>query len=135
MKAVIALSTADSTSLLPAELATSRRVAGALCHLVNEALNNVRRHTPARHVRVTLTEGHGTIELRVRDDAASVTGQVTAEFVPRSLSERVAALGGSLRIERVGGLDTEVVIDIPLRSQEAAPTADLPPFEPVSTPC
>jgi signal transduction histidine kinase len=120
---------------VPRELSTSRRVAGALCHLVNEALNNVRKHTPARHVWVTLSRRGGSIELRVRDDAATVTGQVTPEFTPRSLSERVAALGGELRIERVGGLDTEVVIDIPLPRHEVARAADSPTPQPVCTPC
>lgn len=120
---------------VPPELVTSRRVASDLCHLVNEALNNVRRHAPARHVQITLTESNGTIELRVRDDAATVTGQVLPEFTPLSLSERVAELGGSLRVDRIGGLDTEVVIDIPLRSHDAAPAADLSTPNSVCTAC
>jgi signal transduction histidine kinase len=50
----------------------------------------------------------------VRDDAGSVRGRSFAEFLPTSLSERASELGGSLKISRPDGLNTELVIQIPL---------------------
>ena len=97
----------------PDELRTSRALAGALFHMVNEALNNVRRHTPARRVWIRLERRDSEIRMTVRDDAGEVLGRPVREFSPRSLNERAAALGGSLSVTRPDALHTEVVISIP----------------------
>lgn len=99
----------------PDTLATTRALADALFHLVNESLNNVRKHSAARHVWIRLAmEESATVRLTVRDDAGSVLGHPVAPFRPASLSERVAALGGSLHISQPDGLNTEIVMLIPL---------------------
>lgn len=103
----------------PAELPTSRELAGALFHMVNEALNNVRKHTPARSVQVSLAHADGAIELRVCDDAGRVRGSAMPDFLPRSLTERAAELGGQLHIAR-HGLDTELLIRIPQAAEDPA---------------
>ncbi len=106
---------------LPERLAIRRELAGALFHMINEALSNVRRHTPARSVRVSLqADVDGAIQLRIRDDAGSVRGQPVAGFRPRSLSERAAELGGSLVVSQPDGLNTEVLIHIPFQSPARA---------------
>ena len=89
-------------------------LADALFHLVNEALNNIRKHTPARHVWVGLSVVESTFRLTVRDDAGSVLGRSVAPYRPASLSERVAELAGTLHISQPDGLNTELVILIPL---------------------
>ena len=98
----------------PAELRTSRALAGAVFHMVNEALNNVRKHTPAHNVHVRLALAEGWLRLSVRDDGATVSGQRAAEFLPRSLAERARELGGTLAVTQADGLDTEIVISIPM---------------------
>jgi signal transduction histidine kinase len=106
---------------LPPTLSIRRELAGALFHMINEALSNVRRHTPARSVRIVLqTDVQGAIQLRILDDAGSVRGRPAAEFRPRSLSERAAELGGSLVVSRPDGLNTEVLIHIPFQSPASA---------------
>ncbi|MGY0195916.1 sensor histidine kinase [Leptothrix sp. BB-4] len=106
---------------LPPTLSIRRELAGALFHMINEALSNVRRHTPARSVRLSLqTDVQGAIQLRIRDDAGSVCGRPAAEFRPRSLSERAADLGGSLVVSRPDGLNTEVLIHIPFQTPASA---------------
>ena len=98
----------------PDTLATSHALADALFHLVNEALNNIRKHTPARHVWVGLSVVESTFRLTVRDDSGSVLGRSVAPYRPASLSERVAELAGTLHISQPDGLNTELVILIPL---------------------
>ena len=98
----------------PKVLTTRRALAGEVFHLLNEALNNVRRHTVARQVWVRLALRGGELELRVRDNAGSLQRRPAAPFVPRSLSERTADLGGQLQVTCPDGLDTELVISIPM---------------------
>jgi signal transduction histidine kinase len=95
-------------------LPTTRALASSLFHMVNEALNNVRKHTCARRVWITLAAEPTVIRLVVRDDGGSVRGRPAADFCPGSLSERARELGGTLDVTRADGLNTELVIQIPL---------------------
>jgi signal transduction histidine kinase len=98
----------------PDKLPTTRVMASSLFHLVNEVLNNIRKHTAARHIWITLSVQASMIKLMVRDDAGSLRGHPADDFRPVSLSERVAELNGTLHIGRPDGLNTEFVIQIPL---------------------
>jgi len=98
----------------PEHLPTTRALAGALFHMVNEALNNIRKHTSAQRVWIALSADTGAVRMSVRDDAASRQGRPAKDFRPTSLSERAAELGGSLTVARPNGLDTEIRIEIPL---------------------
>lgn len=104
----------ETTLELPDELVVSRALSGAVLHMVNEALNNVRRHSKARNVWVKLSRDDTALQLVIRDDAGQRTGFPTAHFEPRSLSERARELGGTLEISRHNGLDTEIRITIPV---------------------
>lgn len=103
----------------PDEIHTSRALAGALFHMVNEAMNNVRKHTPARRVWLQLAQHDDRIELRVRDDAGTQQGRPLADFAPRSLMERAAALQGRFQLHRPDGLNTEILITVPAHAQPA----------------
>lgn len=98
----------------PADITTSRAMAGAIFHMFNEALNNVRKHTTAKNVWIQLWAAEASIHLTVRDDAGRQRGQAASEFTPKSLTERVKELGGALSISRRDGLDTELAITIPI---------------------
>jgi len=98
----------------PETLPTTRALASALFHIVNESLNNVRKHTGARNVWITLSTEASAIRVVIRDDAGTMLDRPEADFEPRSLSERVADLGGSLQITRPDGLNTELVIVVPV---------------------
>jgi signal transduction histidine kinase len=98
----------------PSELPMSRALAGALFHMVNEAMNNVRKHSPAKSVSISLGRVDDWVELRVRDDAGTVMGQPQADFMPRSLQERTEALGGTLVLQRPDGRNTELLIRVPM---------------------
>ena len=99
----------------PDSLPTTRAMANSLFHMVNEVLNNIRKHTAAQRVWLGLSVIDSTVvRLAVRDDAGTVRGRPANEFNPASLTERVAELGGSVRITHPDGLNTELVILIPL---------------------
>ena len=100
----------DSPDVLP----TTRALAAALFHMVNEALNNIRKHTAARRVWVLLSVEAGQLRLTVRDDAGSVRGAPAGLFQPGSLTERVAELNGTLLISQPDGFNTELLIQVPL---------------------
>lgn len=98
---------------LGTELPASRKLVSALLHMVNEALNNVRRHTQARRVWVSLTHAPGSLRLVIRDDAGQRSGKAAPAFEPRSLAERARELGGALELRRHNGLNTEIRITLP----------------------
>jgi signal transduction histidine kinase len=98
----------------PDVLPTTRALAGSMFHMVNEALNNIRKHTVARHVHVALSVADANIRLSIRDDAGRIRGRRADDFRPASLNERVAELGGSLAIGHPDGLNTELLIQIPI---------------------
>ncbi len=98
---------------VPADVPASAKAVNALLHMVNEALNNVRRHTQARQVWVSLTELPGALQLVVRDDAGQRSGKAAPAFEPRSLSERAHELGGAVELRQRNGLDIEIVVTLP----------------------
>lgn len=98
---------------VPNEVVTSRSLSAAILHMVNEALSNVRRHTIAKSVWVSLKAEPGMLLLIVRDNAGRLGGQPAPAFEPRSLTERACELGGSLEQGRHDGIDTEIRITVP----------------------
>ncbi len=104
----------ETTLELPEELVVSRALSGAVLHMVNEALNNVRRHSKAKNVWVKVARDEHALQLVVRDDAGQRSGFPTPSFEPRSLTERTRELGGTLELHHHKGLDTEIHITIPV---------------------
>jgi signal transduction histidine kinase len=88
----------------------------ALCRLVREAVTNAVRHGGAGTVQVTVEE---TPELRVRilDDGCGfdLTARRRASgcFGLSGMTQRVALLGGDVRIESTPGSGTEVLVLLP----------------------
>ena len=68
------------------------RLAAEVFQMVAEALSNVRRHTAAAQVDVRIRTADNRVLLTVSNDATPAGG---ASFLPRSLAERTAALGGT----------------------------------------
>lgn len=97
------------------ELQLRGTAAKAVLHMVNEALTNVRRHTPATAVAVALEAGPAAVVLRVRNDLgpAGAARPPVPPFLPRSLSERAEELGGRLQVQRASD-HTEITITLPL---------------------
>jgi len=88
------------------------RLAAEAFHIVAEGLSNVRRHTRSAQATIGLACCNGHLMLRIVNDIAA--GSAPAPFMPRSITERAAALGGCTRVEPSAGSVTVVVVDIPL---------------------
>jgi signal transduction histidine kinase len=100
---------------LSAELET------ALFRVAQEALTNVRKHAPSARVQITLRRLANCIRLRVRDwgpgfdpEKVAKGGGPGERLGLSSMRERVALLGGSLKVQSRPEEGTEVMVEIPL---------------------
>ena len=100
----------DGVRLAPEIESTAYRI-------VQEGLTNVGKHAGASSVQVRIAEGHGLLEVAVRDN-----GHGFEPSAPRSgfgltgMRERVEMLGGQLNVESsAAGLGTLVHASIPVR--------------------
>ena len=88
-----------------------------ILRLVDAALSNVRRHSGATYVDVTLERFGDGWSLVIEDDGRGFrSGREpgrTPVVTPWSLRERVAALGGQLVVDRRSGIGVRVEITLP----------------------
>jgi signal transduction histidine kinase len=87
----------------------------ALYRIVQEALTNVVKHADAQHVSILLTRQGGTITAIVEDDGQGFDPSATREggFGLEGMSERVALLGGTIRIESRKGAGATLKVEVP----------------------
>jgi len=101
-----------------------------LYRIVQEALNNVARHSKAREAWVLLKETYGALHLEIRDNGAGfeVGGEMN-----RSLGEGLGLMGMRERTEHLNGTftlssaphkGTIVKVQIPLKKPAAHPAAE-----------
>ncbi|TFW27703.1 hypothetical protein E4L98_06375 [Duganella callida] len=89
----------------------SDRLAAEVFQIVNEGMHNIRKHTRARSGQVSLSNADGQLRIRIENDAPE--GPVTP-FLPGSIAERTAALGGTIAVERAAPGVTAVCVAIPV---------------------
>jgi signal transduction histidine kinase len=96
---------------LPSEVETT------LFRLVQEALTNVTKHTEAAGVSILLTRKASSVALVVEDDGAGFDpgGMREGSLGIPGMRERVALLGGRLRVESAPHKGTTLAAEIPLR--------------------
>jgi two-component system, NarL family, sensor histidine kinase DevS len=83
--------------------------------LVQEALNNVSKHSMARRAEVTVRATRGAIEIEVRDDGLGFEPSLAREgFGLVGMRERAALLGGTLDVDSTRGSGTRIRAEIPL---------------------
>ncbi|MGB9861764.1 MAG: sensor histidine kinase, partial [Candidatus Bipolaricaulaceae bacterium] len=86
--------------------------------VIQEALENVRRHAQARRVWVRVEEENGWLMGEVRDDGRGFEPACVSEGLGLpGMREWVELLGGSLALESRPGQGTRVVFRLPLRPQ------------------
>jgi signal transduction histidine kinase len=90
----------------------------AVYRSVQEALNNISKHSGAHHFGVSIELRDGCLMLRIDDDGHGFSGNVSASegFGVRGMNARIKELGGSLRIRSRKGGGTIIDIEIPLAS-------------------
>jgi signal transduction histidine kinase len=95
-------------------LNVNQRLAPDVIRFVHEGLSNVRKHTGATQVTLTLGCGERDCFIRIENDGAATGSEAPHAFTPRSLIERARALGGRVRVEQAGAGRTAVTVEIPL---------------------
>jgi signal transduction histidine kinase len=90
------------------------RVSIEVLRVLQEALNNVRKHANARRVIVTLGSQRDAIKLSVRDDGTGFDPATLASGYGRqSMHERAQSIGAHLEITSAPGRGTSVTLRVP----------------------
>ncbi|MBU0481205.1 MAG: sensor histidine kinase [Proteobacteria bacterium] len=89
--------------------------------LVQEALNNIKKHADARTVEVKMVSSHPNLILRIEDDgrgfdldAGYLKARKNKRFGLLGMRERVRMMHGAFRIQATPGQGTRIFIEIPL---------------------
>jgi signal transduction histidine kinase len=118
-------------SLELAETATADADRLALYRLVQEALTNVMRHAKAKHVRVSLGEADGWLQLSIRDDGQGFNPEAVGagHHGLLGMRYRIESLGGTLQLLSAPGRGTLVLARLPRRpaAEKAPPSAAAEP--------
>ena len=91
-------------------------VAHELRQLVREAVANAVRHGQARNISVTLDETENALLVTITDDGTGFDDMAVVRR-PRSISERVAQLGGELALD-TGADGTTLRLSLPLKARQ-----------------
>ncbi len=109
---------------VPNNLELSPQKSIVVFRMCQEALTNVVRHAQATQASIDLVEAEGQLTLEVRDNGRGITEkelQSHASFGLLGMRERAALLGGTATITGQAGKGTSVVVQMPLRDEEASP--------------
>jgi signal transduction histidine kinase len=88
------------------------RLAAEVFQMIAEGLSNIRRHTDSRTGAVKITFLNDQLVLTIENDGADPV--IPPKFIPRSISDRTASLGGSVRVEHDTNGRTAVIAEVPL---------------------
>jgi len=98
-----------------------------LLALIGEALANIREHTEARTVTITISAGRSGVEAKVTDDGCGFEPEATLVSAARAgrlglvgMHERVRMLGGRTRIDSQPGGPTAISATLPSRPRQEA---------------
>jgi signal transduction histidine kinase len=94
------------------DLYINDRLAAEVFQMVVEGLSNIRRHTHAARAGIGLASQNDHLIMWIAND--DTNGVVPTSFIPRSISERAASLGGRARIEHIAEGGVQVIVEIPL---------------------
>jgi signal transduction histidine kinase len=84
--------------------------------VVQEALQNVSRHSGASHVKITVRQPNGAVSLTIEDDGAGFDPRRTRGMGLLGMEERVRQLGGKLEVQSQPGKGTTLHISLPVPS-------------------
>ncbi len=87
----------------------------ALYRIVQEALTNIVKHAQASVVSIVLARKAGAVTALVEDDGRGFTRNASGEGLGLlGMGERLALLGGKLKVESSPGAGTTIVAEVPL---------------------
>ena len=96
-----------------------------LYRLIQEGLNNIKKHAGASHAVIRLVASSPSIILRIEDDGQGfdVENRLARSFKEKrmglsSMEERVSLLGGTMSIKSQPSKGTKILIEVPCRELE-----------------
>jgi signal transduction histidine kinase len=102
---------------LPTALVTT------LYRIIQEALNNCRKYAQATSVEIQLSSDTDRVTLSIRDNGRGFDAhQVFSSYGLRGMKERLDMHQGLLIIQTQPGEGCEIIVEIPRRSPQVAPT-------------
>lgn len=104
------------TSLPDEDIKLDGKLDITIYRMLQEALNNVAKHSQARHVEVILDIDEDRIALTIRDDGIGISDERLhnqSTYGLRGLAERASFLGGTAKIFAVTSGGTTVAIVLP----------------------
>ena len=97
-----------------------------LYRLIQEGLNNIRRHAYANSVTIRLIASFPNIILRIEDDGRGfhleerlVTAQNEKRMGLSSMQERINLLEGTMRMQSSPGKGTKILIEVPYKEKKS----------------
>ena len=88
----------------------------ATYYVVSEALANAAKHAQASRIEVSLTPRDGNLLLSIRDDGIGGADPARGSGIV-GLTDRVTALGGTIRLESPPGQGTHITVELPLEPE------------------
>ena len=82
--------------------------------VVQEAVNNARRHAHAKNVTVEVKQTDTVVQVQIRDDGSGFDGKRIRGIGLLGMDERVKRLGGTLTIDSAPGPGTTIRAELPL---------------------
>ncbi len=105
----------------PTHISLSRELEALIFRVVQEGLNNVARHSQARHVVLSIRQGRTGITVRLEDDGRGLPPDVArgGRFGLAGMRERLRLVEGSLTVTSAPGQGTCLHMEIPLPAEPA----------------
>jgi len=101
----------DIAVSMEGELNVSDRLTAEVLQVVREGLSNICKHTDAQRGLVKLQCADGWLKIQIENEGI---GTQSVDFMPRSITERASALGGTTQVKQGPGGGTAVLIEIPV---------------------
>jgi signal transduction histidine kinase len=94
----------------------------AIYRVVQESLHNVAKHAQARNVTIELERRGEMLELLIEDDGMGIRPATNSKsmrpsFGMAGMQERIATLGGQMKVDSHKGAGTKISITVPLATR------------------
>ncbi len=99
--------------LMTSEMSVSDRLSTEVVQMVREGLSNICKHTMAQRGFIKIDCVDGWLKIRIENEGVG-SDREFADFMPRSLSERAAGLGGKVHVMQIPQGNTVVHVEIPV---------------------
>jgi len=118
------------------ELYLDTHAQGVLFYIIEEAVNNARKHAQAQEITVRIGKHESFVVVEVEDHGVGFdVDEVTAGYDRRgslglvNMRERAELIEGTLRIQSTPGRGTTISVAIPIRPDTSNGSTPMPPLE------